>query len=203
MKKTIAIILAVVSSIFVVAPITVLAQEPCEPSVEPDFYPNWNPGGGPAAECGQVACCNSEYHYKIEPWVEDTFIYVHHPDGNTITISNVDWDEDNEALTFNWDSEWPVSCVIVKANTGAYVYCYEAGSYGDTCLYAQGGAVSHATFCFNDNGGSSGGNGELPPEVGGTVFPVNKAALLAPWIALAVVTLAAITILVRRIRVQS
>ena len=59
--------------------------------------------------------------------------------------------------------------------------------------------LSHAPC--DDNGGSSGGNGQH--EVGGTVYPPNKAALLAPWIALAVVTLAATVILVRRIRIQS
>ncbi len=44
-----------------------------------------------------------------------------------------------------------------------------------------------------------------PPviEVGGDVYPVNKVALLAPWIALAAVIIAGATIAVRRRRTQS
>ncbi len=47
-------------------------------------------------------------------------------------------------------------------------------------------------------------NGEEPPiEVGGDVYPVNKAAILAPWIALIAVIIAGTTIAVRRRRAQS
>ena len=44
---------------------------------------------------------------------------------------------------------------------------------------------------------------EPPVEVGGDVNPVNKVALLAPWIALAAVIIAGATIAVRRRRTQS
>ncbi len=50
--------------------------------------------------------------------------------------------------------------------------------------------------------------GEIPPEqpgivVGGDVYPVNRLAILAPWIALAAVIIAGATMTVRRRRVRS
>ncbi len=59
--------------------------------------------------------------------------------------------------------------------------------------------ISHG--CSGDGGSSGGGDGEL--EVGGTVYPVNKAALLAPWIALAAVALAGTFMIMRRSRVHN
>lgn len=69
--------------------------------------------------------------------------------GNTITISN------DNGYTFDWSSEWPVCCVIVKGGTGANIFRY-GGSYGDAGLYAPfrpAGSpgtptygISHVTF---------------------------------------------------------
>jgi hypothetical protein len=40
-------------------------------------------------------------------------------------------------------------------------------------------------------------------EVGGQVFPVNKLAVMAPWIALVAVLIIGATVVVRRQKVQS
>lgn len=45
--------------------------------------------------------------------------------------------------------------------------------------------------------------GPPPVEVGGEVYPVNKLAVLAPWIALAAVIISGVTIVIRRRRARS
>jgi hypothetical protein len=45
--------------------------------------------------------------------------------------------------------------------------------------------------------------GEIPVEVGGEVYPVNKLAVLAPWIALAAAIMVSVSIVVRQRRAQS
>ena len=205
MKKITLILLTVVLGIALMVPATVIAA-----SVEPVEYAD-NP------TCDDLECCDAEYSYK---WNEDpdgdgpdlpplgdpaegarngTIVT---PDGATITIANAD------GTTFDWVSDSPVSCVIVKGGPVANVYCYDEPVYSDTGMVAPTNPanskpydVSHVIFCYDGNGGSSGGNGEH--EVGGTVYPVNKAALLAPWIVLAVVALAGTFMIVRRSRVHS
>jgi len=90
-------------------------------------------------------CCVSDFHYKVDEWQETGMDGTYEEAGNTITILNSD------GKTFDWTSEWPVCAVIVKAGTGAYVYCYPGGAYGDAGLVAPWGKdISHATFCFGE-----------------------------------------------------
>jgi len=132
-------------------------------AVTPDYYDQCRPGatepciniGDAKFECGQVACCNAEYHYKVDEWGEDGAImdgtYPH--EGNTITISN-----SSGGYYFDWASKDPVSCVIVKGGPGANVFCYK-GAYSDTELYAPLNTntldpddtfeISHVTFCWD------------------------------------------------------
>lgn len=51
-----------------------------------------------------------------------------------------------------------------------------------------------------ENGGNGGHNGD-DHEVGGDIYPVNKAALLAPWIVLAVSMITGAALAVKRIRI--
>lgn len=198
MKKIALIMLTVVLGIALMVPAVVMAA-----SVEPAEM-NLGAPGDPSNEC-ENAGCTAEYAYKIDATVLANSDFET-DEGNTITISNIVWDED-EAISFDWASEWPVYCVIVKAATLSNIYCYGCSAagpqYSDTNLTTVSSqAISHITFCYdgkdNGNGGPS-GNG----EVGGIISPANKVTLLAPWIALAIVALAGTVIVVRKIRIQN
>ncbi|MFU8891366.1 MAG: hypothetical protein ACNA76_06885 [Anaerosomatales bacterium] len=100
-------------------------------------------------EAAQAGGC-ADFAYKVDDWDEDMGMddtYTHA--GNTIEVLNSDGE------TFDWKSEWPVCVVIVKAGTGAYLYYYPGGAYGDSGLVAPDDKdISHVTFGFNepDNG---------------------------------------------------
>jgi len=73
-------------------------------SVTPTLVDPWTSGDA-AFQCGQVTCCDAEYHYKVDAAAPNgTYVYG----GNTITISNSD------GKTFDWTSNYPVCSVIVK-----------------------------------------------------------------------------------------
>jgi len=57
---------------------------------------------------------------------------------------------DSNGYTFKWESNYPITTVIVKAGTGANIFFYGAvGSTGDTGLYAyENKEISHVTFCW-------------------------------------------------------
>ena len=85
---------------------------------------------------------------------------------------------------------------VTNAN-GQTTWSYTGASLGLDRIQASGAeAISNHALKLWETGGGPG------PEVGGDVYPVNKAALLAPWIALvAIITGTAITM--RRRRSQS
>lgn len=126
-------------------------------SVEPTLVDPWQSGDA-AFECGQVAGCESDFHFKFDNWGDVTYDGPYTVDGgNVITISN------NDGYSFDWTSEWPVVCVIVKGSNAANVYCYDEPVYSDTGMFAptkvdkDGNpvgtyAISHATFCYNEPG---------------------------------------------------
>ena len=60
MKKSFAVLLVLIVAISIAAPVTVSAA-----SVDPIHVEDWQSGDADF-ECGQVECCNSTYHYKIE-----------------------------------------------------------------------------------------------------------------------------------------
>jgi hypothetical protein len=108
-------------------------------SVTPELIDPWDPSGGADAECGRATGCGCGDAYKVDPWTPSGFTH----DGQTITISG-------DAKTFDWTSTKHVCCVIVKAGTGAYIFRYPGGSYGDNGLYApQNKDISHVTFCWD------------------------------------------------------
>lgn len=113
-------------------------------SVEPVLVDPWQSGNA-EFECEQAGC-EGDYAYKIDEWDEENGMDGTYPtdEGNIITISNSD------GKTFDWASEYPVDCVIVKAGTGAYIYRYD-GAYNDTGLVApEGKDISHVTFCYSE-----------------------------------------------------
>ncbi len=124
-------------------------------SVEPTLVDPWQSGDA-AFECGQVACCESDFHYKFDEWEGPTFDGPYEVDGgNIITISN------DDGYSFSWTSVWPVSCLIVKGSNAANIYCYDPPSYGDNEMFAptkydkDGNpngtfAISHSTFCYSE-----------------------------------------------------
>lgn len=146
MKKMFAVLLTLVLATAIVVPIAVWAS-----SVEPYLVEDWQSGDA-GFECGQVPCCDSDFHYKFDEWQDENYDGAYTVDGpTTITISN------NDGYSFDWTSEWPVSCVIVKGGPSANVYCYSSGSYGDTELFAPTNpnnnnpyGISHVTFCYNE-----------------------------------------------------
>ena len=125
-------------------------------SVEPVLVDPWQSGDA-AFECGQVEGCESDFHFKFDNWGDVTYDGPYVVDGgNTITISN------DDGYSFDWTSEWPVACVIVKGSNAANVYCYDEPVYSDTGMFAPLNtnspdpddtfAISHATFCYNEGG---------------------------------------------------
>lgn len=141
MKKVLTLLLAIVLAIGLTVPAAVMAA-----SVTPVLVGPWISGDA-EFECGQIGS-GADYAYKVEPWYAGDPSGEYYHAGNTITITA--YDVDDEYKTFDWESEFPVVAVIVKAGTQAYVYWYY-GAYSDTGLYAPGGkGVSHATFCFNE-----------------------------------------------------
>jgi len=142
---TLALPLVGVPAIGIVPPVTVSAA-----SVEPSYFEDWTSGNA-TSECGQVDCCDSQYHYKIDDWDKVDPNGNHTYEGNTINIDAYQEDEPGEYRAFNWTSDYPVRCVIVKGGTGANVFCYNTTDvHEDFNLYAPDNtAVSHATFCFD------------------------------------------------------
>lgn len=126
-----------------------LAAPVAAASVDPVLFPEWQSGNA-AFECEQAGC-ECPYAYKIDKWGDanewgdaDMDGAYQTDEGNTFTISNSD------DATFDWESDYPVCAVIVKAGQGANVYYYN-GAYSDTGLVAPYGKdISHVTFCFSD-----------------------------------------------------
>ncbi|NLB53102.1 MAG: hypothetical protein GX808_09225, partial [Syntrophomonadaceae bacterium] len=104
--------------------------------------------GNAAVEVAQVGC-NPDYAFKVDNSAINGSYNTDH--GNTITIINSD------GYDFNWKSEWPVTCVLVKAGKDFFnVFFYPDGSYGDTGLYAAMNPnsnkpfeISHVSFGYN------------------------------------------------------
>lgn len=122
-------------------------------TVDPVLVDPWQAGDA-AYECEEAgASCG--FSYKFDDWKESIPSGQYSVSGgNTIEISN------SNAYTFDWESEYPVCAVIVKAKTQANVYYYDS-AYGDTGLVAPLGPdgtreISHVTFCY------SGGTQEIP-----------------------------------------
>jgi hypothetical protein len=110
--------------------------------VNPTTYNDWQSGNA-EFECRQVGC-SSEFHYKFDNWSTAYNGSYTVEGGNVITIQN------NTGKTFDWESAWPVACVIVKGGPSANVYCYGSGSRADTGMYAPNNKeISHVTFCYN------------------------------------------------------
>lgn len=68
-----------------------------------------------------------------------------------VTISNMSGGQ----YKFDWKSDVPITCVIVKASTGLNMFTYPSGAISDTELYTynhytpgqQEHAISHISFC--------------------------------------------------------
>ncbi|MCQ6962599.1 PEF-CTERM sorting domain-containing protein [Methanolobus chelungpuianus] len=121
-------------------------------SITPVHILNWTSGNA-EFECSQTDC-DSDFAYKIDEWdqengMDGVYAYA----GNNITILN------SNGGTFDWESEYPVCAVVVKAGSeqsggGAYIYYYPDGATGDEGLVAPANKdISHVTFCFNEDDG--------------------------------------------------
>jgi len=110
-------------------------------TVEPVYFDDWQSGDA-EHEC-ELAGCDADYYYKVDNPANNGDYET--PEGNTITISNSD------TYTFDFESEYPVTCVIVSRGNLANVYYYsEDGVLSDTVLTGPGDyQISHVTFCFD------------------------------------------------------
>ncbi len=118
-------------------------------SVTPYLVDPWTSGNG-MAEANSIGY---NYGYKIDEWDSTDPTGTHHVTVGGfdfyITISNVVYDEE-EIVLFDWESTHPIDAVIVKGDTGAYVFEYDPPAYSDTDLYAPSEkGISHVTFCWN------------------------------------------------------
>jgi hypothetical protein len=114
-------------------------------SVDPVLFDPWQSGNA-EFECNQAGCTEADYAYKIEGWGAENKDGTYEHEGNTITISN------DDGYTFDWASEYPVTCVIVVRGNIALVYYYGVdGAYSDTDLWGPNNQqISHVTFCFKE-----------------------------------------------------
>lgn len=122
---------------------------------------DWDSGNA-AAECTELTATTGVTYYhalKIDVSVPDGNNVpngVYTGDGNTITITNSQFDDTGgpppsnpNQQQFDWSSLYGIDAVIVKAGTGANVYTYNNAT-SDTALWAfEGRKISHATFCWN------------------------------------------------------
>ena len=116
-------------------------------SVSPQLYDPWQSGNA-EFECEQAGC-NAEFAYKVDDWDKDDPNGDHTHEGNTISITAYE-DEDEEYDSFDWESDFPVYCIIVSRGNIANVYKYPGGALSDTDLVAPGSyAISHTTFCWD------------------------------------------------------
>ena len=104
------------------------------------YYPDWDPKGGAEAEC-ELAGCDGEFAIKT-------------PSNTTGVYGPITYTALTER-SFEWESVYPVHCVIVKAGEAGHVYCYsctDSGpSYGDTIVLPEGSqGVSHVAFCYDE-----------------------------------------------------
>ncbi|MEA5094993.1 MAG: hypothetical protein VB128_08575 [Sedimentibacter saalensis] len=105
--------------------------------------------GDAASEISQTEC-DPDFAFKVDNSAENGTYPT--GDGNIITITS------SNGYTFDWQSKWPVTCVLVKAGKDFYnVFYYPNGSYGDTGLYAATNPsnekpfeISHVTFGYNE-----------------------------------------------------
>jgi len=126
--------------------------------VIPDVYDDWQSGNA-AFEC-EEAGCNASFAYKVDNWGNAGKDGTYGAGDNQITISD---SAASGGYTFDWVSDWPVTCVIVKGGDGANVFRYNPPAYNDTGLYAPLNPntpdefdtyqISHVTFCFNGPSG--------------------------------------------------
>jgi hypothetical protein len=115
-------------------------------NVEPIIFDPWNCGEGDF-ECAEVDS-GSEFAYRFDAsyYGDPTGVYTHA--GNTITVT--DYQDGPDCKTFDWESEYPVSTVIVVAGGIANVFYY-SGVYSDTDLYGPNcERIDHVTFCFDE-----------------------------------------------------
>lgn len=105
--------------------------------------------GDAASEVAQAGC-DADFAYKVNnPAENGTYPTA---EGNTITITNSD------GYYFDWESDWPVTCVLVKAGSNYYnAFFYPGGAYSDTGLYAPINPangklfqISHVSFGYNE-----------------------------------------------------
>jgi hypothetical protein len=94
-----------------------------------------------------------DYEFKVDSpasgqsWYNDGLLFV---ELNHYEVGASGW-------FIDWDSNIPVSAVLVKGSNGGYFYAYNPASLGDTDLHAiiAGGSgkyaeVSHINFCYNE-----------------------------------------------------
>ena len=134
-------------------------------------------------------------------------------DGDTLPTGSP-WEWREIALTSYPLTSGTKYAIVVRAPDG------DVSNYLRCCADAPGGYAggnwevsgnSGATWAvsqdidlmFEVHGPLVAPNGPPPVEVGGDVYPVNRLALLTPWVALAAVIIAGATIAVRRRRTQS
>ena len=91
----------------------------------------------------------------------------------------------------------PGACIklIVQVKPGT-----PPGTIDNACTISANEAGTGPTTVHEYTDVGTGGNGEI--VVGGNVYPINKIALLAPWLALAVAIMAGVTLAARRRRAQ-
>jgi hypothetical protein len=137
----------------------VVAFEPTLPTTEkgitPAYYSSWYPSN----ECNELGCSGDSL--KIETTLDNQT--YEDPDSDfEVTISDVKVIVDNEGTevwSFDWDSNYNVCAVVVKASTKANVYNYRCDATDDGDLYSvvkkydEIGepstyyGISHVTFC--------------------------------------------------------
>lgn len=135
--------------------------------------------GSAITECAQVG--TYQYAHKIDSWDTNSPLGAHVFAENTITISNIQDNDENEIIEFDWSSNpTPIGAVIVKGGNYANLFAYSPAEFSDTELFAplnpnnqKNFGISHVTFCWNTQVQAS---PSPTPEVSPTPSPSPEAS---------------------------
>lgn len=202
MKKILMMLFTVVLAVGVLVPAAVLAQDCPGESTGLNVCPRHFEDNPTPAEVGYDDCeeCGC-FSWKFDQTDPATFSGTY--DNGTYYV---EWtiSEDGRYLSFA-NANPGLTAVIVKGGNNAYVYDYDPIATSDSGLVSPESngipAISHMIFIWCDNGGTP-HNGNGDGEVGGEVYPMNKATTLIPVIALAAVIAAGAGIVIWRRQVQ-
>lgn len=105
------------------------------------------PGNPSCDELGEF-----DFEFKIDEQPEEGETYVDESSGFEVTITEV---TEGDPMTISFEANTPVSAVFVKSGPGGLLYTFDPPSTTGTDLASPNDSISHVTFCWNDDQGTT------------------------------------------------